>query len=128
MRRRDVLRALGLGALALPTGSLLSACAPDGSDDTSDDTADDTADSDTAVTCTIADADGSSDTHGHSIAIPQADLESPTGDKTYTSTGGTHTHQVTLTAAQRQALVDDCSVTVSSNDSHAHTWTISLDG
>jgi len=132
--RREVLRAMGSAVLVLPLVPLLPGCdggsVDDTGDDTSDDTADteDTEDSDSPRTCEVGDAEGEANFHGHTISVPQADLEDLTGDRTYTSTVATsHSHTVVLTAADRQALVDDCEVTVTStNGGHTHTWLVEL--
>ncbi len=79
----------------------------------------------TTATCTIGDATGPDDNHGHSIAIPTADLNNPQ-DRTYTSTGGTHDHQVDITAAELTTLATTCTVTITSNDTHAHTWIVTI--
>ena len=51
--------------------------------------------------------------HGHSLAIPRADLDSPT-DKTYAFTGSDHSHNVTFTPAQLQQLKGGATVIVTS--------------
>jgi hypothetical protein len=75
--------------------------------------------------CTTG-ADGSSDSHGHTIAIPQADIDDPQ-DRLYTSSGGAHDHSVDVTAAQFAELAANGTVTVMSDDTHAHTWVITCD-
>ncbi|MFW2388677.1 MAG: hypothetical protein ACN4G0_10095 [Polyangiales bacterium] len=72
--------------------------------------------------CTVG-GQGPSDTHGHEIEIPQADIDDPQ-DREYSSTGGTHPHTVAVTAAQYAELAANGSVTVTSNDTHAHTWVL----
>ena len=70
------------------------------------------------------DGSGPSDTHGHSIVIPEADwLAGNPGN--YNSTGGDHNHVVPMSAQDMADLAAGCTVTVQSNDSHAHTWIIS---
>lgn len=78
-----------------------------------------------ATVCVVTSAAGPSDFHGHTIAIPNADLLDPR-DRAYSSTGGTHVHTVNLTAAQLTELASSCSVTVMSNDTHPHTWVITM--
>jgi hypothetical protein len=72
--------------------------------------------------CT-AGANGPSNTHGHSISIPQAHIDDPQ-DRTYRSSGGDHNHNVTVTAADFAALAANGVVTVTSDDTHLHTWVI----
>jgi hypothetical protein len=43
---------------------------------------------------------------------------------TYTSTGGTHPHSVVISAGEMATLRDSCTVTVASDDTHAHTWVL----
>lgn len=78
-------------------------------------------------TCSDAnDASGDADSHGHSLLIPAADLQAP-ADATYTSTGGDHTHEVSISAAELEDLVADCEVTVLSSDQgHNHSWLLLL--
>lgn len=45
-------------------------------------------------------------------------------DRTYTSMGGTHDHSVDVTAAELSELAGNGTVTVTSQDTHAHTWVI----
>lgn len=80
-----------------------------------------------AFMCVVTDASGPSDTHGHVVFIPKADVENPL-DRTYTSTGGTHDHTFSITAAELMELAATCSVTVQSSDTHPHTWTIAMIG
>jgi len=69
-------------------------------------------------------ANGPSDLqHGHTIAILQADIDDPQ-DRTYTSDGGNHNHSVAVTAAELAELAANGTVTVMSDDTHAHTWMI----
>ena len=75
---------------------------------------------------TATSASGDSDTHGHAVLIPAADLASGLGG-TYACTGGGHPHDVTLTADDMSALLDNCTVTVESDHGgHPHTWVITL--
>jgi hypothetical protein len=95
--------------------------------DTDSDTDTDTdTDSDTDTDqCAVGDAGGPANSHGHNLAIPAADFMNP-NDSSYTSSGGNHDHVVNITAAELQSLIDDCTVMVSSNDGHAHTWTLTF--
>ena len=122
MKRREFLKHTAATAALMSTGAL-SACG-----DSKGDTADSgtTTGTTTGTTvCTIADANGPSDTHNHSLLIPAADLTNPV-DGNYMSTGGTHDHLVTLTAADLTTLATNCPVTVNSNDSHFHEWIITI--
>jgi hypothetical protein len=65
--------------------------------------------------------------HGHALTIAAADLDSPT-NQTYSIAGAAnHTHSVTFTPAQLQALKAGQSVTVTSTTdaSHEHSVTAS---
>jgi len=72
--------------------------------------------------CT-AGAGGFANSHGHMIEIPQAHIDDPQ-DRTYSATGGDHSHSVDVTAAQLTELATNGVAEVSSNDTHAHTWMI----
>ncbi len=63
----------------------------------------------------------------HHVTIPKADL-SASSSKTYMTTG-THTHKITLSAAQLKMLAEGKSVTVTStrDNSHTHDITVSCD-
>ncbi|TNE86492.1 MAG: hypothetical protein EP330_22400 [Deltaproteobacteria bacterium] len=116
MDRRSLLK-LGLAGVSLPM--TLVAC---------DDLDLDPLDSgDTATSCNTANsASGDSDTHGHTLTVPAADLASGLGG-TYTSTGGDHDHEVTLSGDDMDFLLDNCSVQVTSDSGgHSHTWEISF--
>ena len=84
-----------------------------------------TGDTGSTLACLLVDTTGPSNSHGHFVTIPAADLTS-TADKTYTSTGGSHDHTVTITASELATLRSACSVVLSSNDTHSHTWTLTL--
>jgi hypothetical protein len=67
---------------------------------------------------------GISDNHGHVLAVPVADVDSPT-DKTYDIQGSAaHTHSVTFTAAQLAMLKGGQVVTVSSSVTLGHDHSI----
>lgn len=124
MKRRDFLGGT-LATAMIPLSMTLTACA-DGGDET-DETADSAGtDSDAASCDDSGDGTGDSNSHGHSVVIPAADLASG-GGGTYTSTGGDHPHDVVLTAQDMTDLLADCSVTVTSDSGgHSHTWELSL--
>lgn len=62
------------------------------------------------------------DNHGHSISVPRADVMAGT-DRTYTLSGGTHTHTLTLTAAHFSLLMSGGMViaTTSLDAGHSHS-------
>ena len=63
--------------------------------------------------------------HTHTLCVPTADLTSPTGSKTYTtSTDAGHNHTVTLTMQQLTTINGGGSVTVTSSAPAAHNFTI----
>ncbi len=113
MNRRDFLLRLGAAGLLVPA----LGC-PTDDDDTGDD-------DDSSFVCVVGDAEGEANSHGHVITIPADHIDNPTQDGTYTSSGA-HTHDVTLTVADLEALRDDCEVTTTNNTGHAHTWTIAV--
>ena len=113
LTRKDFLTgSLALGAIAVLDGCGDSGNGGDGGS--------------SGASCTDG-ANGPSDLqlgHSHTIAILQADIDDPQ-DRTYTSsTGGTHNHSVAVTAAELAELAANGTVTVMSNDMHAHTWVI----
>jgi hypothetical protein len=127
MDRRTLLK-LGASGVMLP--AMLVACDGGGAEfvQTDDQDSGDVGDSGAAegVCNTATSASGESDTHGHALMIPAADLASGLGG-TYPCTGGGHPHDVTLTADDMSALLDNCTVTVESQDGgHPHTWVITL--
>jgi hypothetical protein len=75
--------------------------------------------------CVIAAASGTSDIHGHSLAIPVEPINNPV-TSVFNSTGGDHSHAVLVSSAKLTELGQNCAVTVTSNDTHAHTWTITI--
>jgi hypothetical protein len=136
MDRRDFLFTVVKMTLVAPAAGSLLACSTTTGDD--DDSSTPTAQTPTPSspgpsptptatqpTCTLGDASGPSESHGHNLMIPQADIASP-ADRTYTSSGGTHNHTVSVTAAELTTLRDTCTVTVSSNDTHPHTWILEI--
>jgi len=64
--------------------------------------------------------------HGHSLIVSAADVQSGV-QKNYSFTGGTHNHNVTVSAANFTSLSNGNSVLVSSTtgDGHTHSVTIS---
>lgn len=150
LERREFIQMAGAGLLATVGGGMWVACtgedAPsngsgvDATDDRgatggdapdtsnmSDGAVDETAadQTDEMVTCVIDEASGESNTHGHLLSIPKTDIDNPQ-DRLYQSTGGGHDHTVALTASELEELGGNCTVTVSSNDTHAHTWVITI--
>jgi hypothetical protein len=75
--------------------------------------------------CVVVDASGTSDTDGHTLVLPAADISNQV-TSVFSSTGGDHTHNVLVSSAQFGTLVSDCALTVMSNDTHPHTWTITM--
>lgn len=80
-------------------------------------------DSDSSTVRCASGANGPDDRHGHDLTLTQAEVDS-TSDITVSSTAGGHAHSFTITAAQLATLRDTGTLTFSSNDSHAHDWTI----
>lgn len=77
--------------------------------------------------CMISgDATGTSDTHNHVLTIPQADVENSTMAQTYATTGGTHSGQVSVAAADFDALRRVCAVTIFSNYVHPHVFNVTV--
>lgn len=65
--------------------------------------------------------------HGHSLSVPQADVDAAT-EKTYSIQGDSpHDHEVTVTAADFMALATGGAVTITatSDGTHDHAVTIS---
>jgi len=132
MKRRDFLiqgaASATLISIILTMGCGGSADDTDDSDSDSDAGDDDDSvgdDDDDGGTCATGDAQGPSILHAHIIEIPAEDFDNPT-DGIYLSTGGDHDHDVAVSAAQLQELIDNCTVTVNSDDSHAHEWTLTF--
>lgn len=141
MKRREFLTRSAGAALVLSIApSLLAGCDGDtedtdgdsgtgeGTDDDTEGTGDtdgDTTAGDECLNCADSVAEGPSDTHGHLICLTQQDLDDG-ADITYTSSGGSHDHTFTITAAQLLSIADGDTVTIDSNDSHAHSWDVSL--
>lgn len=132
MNRRKLLQLAASGVL-IPTTFV--ACDGGGAefvttDDTGSTDTGASSDADTGSTTgacdTAAAASGPSDSHGHVVDIPAADLAAGAGG-TYACTGGGHPHDVTLTSDDMATLLDTCTVTVSSDSGgHPHTWVITL--
>jgi hypothetical protein len=125
-KRREFLFQLGALSVATPAlGIFLSGCETANPSD--DDTGDD--DDDSAgggEECSPGDAEGPANAHSHILSIPAAHLEDPIEDRTYTSSGGTHVHTFTVSAAQLEELRDTCSLTLETTLPHAHTWAVEI--
>ncbi|MFT6816925.1 MAG: hypothetical protein ACJATT_000726 [Myxococcota bacterium] len=140
MKRREFLTRCAGAALVLTIApSLLTGC-DDGTgetddegtgDGTGDDDSEGTGDEDTGevteacLDCADSVAEGPSDTHGHLICLTRADLDDG-ADITYTSSGGSHDHTFTITAAQLQSIAAGDIVTIESTDSHDHAWDVAM--
>ncbi|HEY5923030.1 MAG TPA: hypothetical protein VIV11_15225 [Kofleriaceae bacterium] len=113
MTRKEFLAALGAGA------AVLAGCGGD-----------DGGGSDGAITRNCA-VNGTTVTidanHGHVLAVLAADV-SAGATKTYTMTGGDHTHMVTVTAANFATLQSNAngSVQVTSTNVGAHMHTVTI--
>lgn len=120
MKRRTLLK-LGLATVSMPM--VLVAC-DDGGAELIDSG---TADTGEGETCdTASSAQGDSNSHGHTLVVTAAEIASGLGG-TYTSTGGDHDHEVTLTGDDMTDLLDNCTIEVTSDSGgHSHTWSISL--
>lgn len=67
--------------------------------------------------------------HKHSVTIRFSDVDAPpAGGKTLTTSGPSHTHMLTLTQANFQALGsgDTITRTTTTDASHSHTFTIKV--
>lgn len=114
-RRGFLMRTAGAGLVLLAAGGtsgLLAACAK------ALPTADFT------VASTVPDPTN----HSHSVTIIGADVDNPPAEKTYTTTGTPHTHQLTLKQADFAAIMKGQEITVISNSAgttpHTHTFKI----
>lgn len=66
-----------------------------------------------------------SEGHGHHLVIPLADWQAGNAGS-YLTTASNHDHTVSLNAQQMADLAANCTVTVNSNDTHPHTWVITI--
>ena len=64
------------------------------------------------------------DDHEHTLVIVCADEDKAT--VTYNATGSGHVHPVTLTGEQITMIVSGQTVTIETDDSHAHSWSLSM--
>lgn len=68
--------------------------------------------------------------HSHKITVLGADVDRPPTEKAITSDGATHSHAVTLTRANFQALKKGQEITLTSNQAgttpHSHTFVIKV--
>ena len=105
-------------SMALAGSSLVAfAIACGGEDDI------DTGETSGGLSCTAA---GISNNHGHALLIPFADVEAGE-DRTYSIQGQSgHDHQITLTAADFDALVAGDDVLLTSTDGASHTHDVTL--
>lgn len=108
---------------ALGAGVLIGAVACSSEDDTTNGT-NGTGGNGTAGGCSDEMITGN---HGHSLSIPQADVDAG-AEKTYSIAGDSpHDHEVTVTAADFMALASGGAVTITatSDGTHDHDVTIS---
>lgn len=73
-----------------------------------------------SLSCTA----GGTGQHTHQLVVPAADVMAGV-EQTYTGTGSGHTHPVTVTAQDFMDLQNGMTVTIMTDDTHPHTWTIS---
>jgi hypothetical protein len=64
--------------------------------------------------------------HVHELVILCGDEGSPS--VTYTATGAGHTHPVSLSGQELESIFAGGQVVIDTNDSHPHTWVISMPG
>ena len=64
------------------------------------------------------------ETHPHSFVVLCEDEGQ--AEVTYTAGGSAHTHSVTLTAEQLEAVFAGEEVIIETNDSHPHTWSVQM--
>jgi len=129
-RRELLLRLTALGLAGPSLCALVSGCETAGGVDDDDSSADDddsgSSDDDDASDCIPGDASGPSNSHSHSVSVPAVHLEDPIQDRTYTSSGGSHVHTFTVSAAQLEELRDTCSLVLETSQPHPHSWTITV--
>ncbi len=118
--RREFLENLAAAGATIPLTLSLVGCPTDGYEDDDDDSGLSNDD------CSVGEAFGDSNSHGHSVTIPADHIENPDEDRSYTTSGG-HLHTITITADELAELRDNCTVTISTTNLHAHTWIISID-
>ncbi|MBI4334297.1 MAG: hypothetical protein HY673_23835 [Chloroflexi bacterium] len=115
MSRREFLRgSVGAGLVVVAAGaaatSVLAACAP------------------APPTADIRVTSSTDFNHSHNVTVPGADVDSAPSQKTYTSDGASHTHDITLTRANFEAIKKGETVTVTSTatgaNQHTHTFAI----
>ncbi|HUH05689.1 MAG TPA: hypothetical protein VML75_27030 [Kofleriaceae bacterium] len=114
MNRRSFMIRVGGVLVAVPAVLQLTACGDDGGGGGAD----------AAPVTSFAVSSAGSD-HTHMITVQCTDLSS-TGDVTYTSSNaGGHTHSVVVPAADLATVLGGGSVTITTDEFHVHTWTIS---
>lgn len=124
MKRREFVERILSSVTLLPVGAaLLTGCGDDDGGTTPPDPP--TCELPDGGVCSTFDAGGSSNTHGHLLTVTAAQIAA-CATVSIPSTGGDHPHTVTLTDEDLDELATGCTVTVTSNDSHAHTWVISF--
>jgi len=112
--------------LALTLSLGLAGCPAANDDDSAGDDDDAVGDDDDAMSCPMNDAVGPSNSHGHSVTIPAADIQNPpAGGRTYNSVGG-HPHTVTLSQQDLMDLAANCTITTTNSSGHFHSWVITI--
>jgi len=66
------------------------------------------------------------DTSGHTHMFWIECDQRGAGPWTYTAEGASHTHQITLTAADLDAVFAGQPVTIQTTDGHPHTWIVQM--
>lgn len=126
MTRRDFVTKVGPMMVGVPVILQVTAC---GGGDSSSGAGSNTSTptnttSSTGSTTTSFTGSATDGSHPHSFTVQCSDLAGGQS-KTYTATGSGHTHPVTLSAAQLNTVNNGGTVTLSTSDSHRHTWRIS---